>query len=70
MYRHVTRCDRCGFEQEVDCFGRWAAALQPHGYKGIYQQRTGDKRDGCAVFFRQSMYPWIAYDVLGNCSNI
>ena len=27
-------------------------SLKKEGYDGIYKKRTGDKKDGCAIFFK------------------
>ena len=43
--------------QEVDAsaHAELLAALQPHGYLGIYMQRSGGKLDGCAIYYHQSV---------------
>ncbi|CAN6221709.1 unnamed protein product [Urochloa humidicola] len=38
--------------QEVDRFQDIAAGMKTRGYEGIYQRRTGDTRDGCAMFWK------------------
>ncbi|KAL4425811.1 hypothetical protein ABPG75_009827 [Micractinium tetrahymenae] len=38
--------------QEVDHFRQMQEELQPHGYEGMYTKRTGDRRDGLAIFWR------------------
>ncbi|OEL18570.1 Carbon catabolite repressor protein 4-like protein 3 [Dichanthelium oligosanthes] len=38
--------------QEVDRFQDIAAGMKSRGYEGIYQRRTGDTRDGCAIFWK------------------
>ncbi|CAL5047219.1 unnamed protein product [Urochloa decumbens] len=38
--------------QEVDRFQDIAAGMKSRGYEGIYQRRTGDTRDGCAMFWK------------------
>lgn len=30
--------------------------LQEHGYLGLYKKRTGDKSDGCAIFFKKNQF--------------
>ncbi|XP_021305271.1 carbon catabolite repressor protein 4 homolog 3 isoform X2 [Sorghum bicolor] len=38
--------------QEVDRFQDIATGMKSRGYEGIYQRRTGDTRDGCAMFWK------------------
>nr|CAB3470259.1 unnamed protein product [Digitaria exilis] len=38
--------------QEVDRFQDIAAGMKCRGYEGIFQRRTGDTRDGCAMFWK------------------
>lgn len=38
--------------QEVDRFQDIVAGMKSRGYEGIYQRRTGDTRDGCAIFWK------------------
>ncbi|CAD6337020.1 unnamed protein product [Miscanthus lutarioriparius] len=38
--------------QEVDRFQDIAAGMKSRGYEGIFQRRTGDTRDGCAMFWK------------------
>lgn len=38
--------------QEVDRFQDIVAGMKTRGYEGIYQRRTGDTRDGCAIFWK------------------
>ncbi|KAJ1258922.1 hypothetical protein BS78_10G113200 [Paspalum vaginatum] len=38
--------------QEVDRFQEIAAGMKSRGYEGIFQRRTGDTRDGCAMFWK------------------
>ena len=43
--------------QEVDATAHdeLIAALQPHGYRGIYHQRGGGKKDGCAIYYHSTV---------------
>ena len=42
----------CLQEVQADHFAPYFQAdLAPLGYEGVYKQRTGDKRDGCAIFY-------------------
>eukprot|EP00878_Enallax_costatus_P017115 GHUV01017970.1.p1 GENE.GHUV01017970.1~~GHUV01017970.1.p1 ORF type:complete len:778 (+),score=281.41 GHUV01017970.1:24-2357(+) len=41
--------------QEVDRYEDLEADLQQLGYSGIYLQRDGSRRDGCATFWRNSL---------------
>jgi len=36
----------------VDRFQDIAAGMRSRGYEGIFQRRTGDTRDGCAMFWK------------------
>ncbi|TVU11729.1 hypothetical protein EJB05_45331, partial [Eragrostis curvula] len=38
--------------QEVDRFRDIAADMKSRGYEGIFQERTGDARDGCSTFWK------------------
>jgi hypothetical protein len=29
------------------------------GYKGIYKRRTGDKTDGCAIFYKATRFSFV-----------
>ncbi|KAL5726166.1 hypothetical protein ACHQM5_009234 [Ranunculus cassubicifolius] len=42
--------------QEVDRYSDLVEMLKPDGYRGIYKARTGDTRDGCAIFWRDDMF--------------
>ncbi|KAL4513210.1 hypothetical protein Ndes2437B_g08253 [Nannochloris sp. 'desiccata'] len=42
--------------QEVDHYKHLQALLKPHGYKGVYTQRTGGRPDGLAMFWRRSRF--------------
>ena len=42
--------------QEVDHYKHLQALLKPHGYKGVYTQRTGGRPDGLALFWRRSRF--------------
>ena len=39
--------------KEVDCWSFWETTLQSNGYKGIWKKRTGQKKDGCAILYKQ-----------------
>ena len=34
----------------------WEGALKPFGYKGALKMRTGGKKDGCAIFYKNDKY--------------
>ena len=38
--------------QELDHFDEILGDLAPFGYQGIFKKRTGDKHDGCAIFYK------------------
>ncbi len=42
--------------QEVDHYKHLQALLKPHGYKGVYTQRTGGRPDGLAMFWRRNRF--------------
>ena len=42
--------------QEVDHYTHLKALLKPHGYKGVYTQRTGGRPDGLAMFWRRNRF--------------
>ncbi|XP_022725313.1 carbon catabolite repressor protein 4 homolog 5 [Durio zibethinus] len=42
--------------QEVDRFNDLDNLLQKDGFKGAYKVRTGDARDGCALFWKEKMF--------------
>ncbi|GMH23352.1 hypothetical protein Nepgr_025195 [Nepenthes gracilis] len=42
--------------QEVDRFNDLEDALQRDGFKGVYQARTGDAPDGCAIFWNNERF--------------
>ncbi len=42
--------------QEVDHYTHLQALLKPHGYKGVYTQRTGGRPDGLAMFWRRNRF--------------
>lgn len=47
----------CFQEIQSDHFNNfYVPRLQAMGFNGIFKQRTGDKRDGCAIFYRHSMF--------------
>ena len=50
-------CDiLCLQEVQNDHFDtHFKCSLEMLGYDGIYKKRTGDKQDGCAIFFKVSM---------------
>nr|XP_019068712.1 carbon catabolite repressor protein 4 homolog 5 isoform X3 [Solanum lycopersicum] len=41
--------------QEVDRFDDLDYLLQKEGFKGVYQARTGDASDGCAIFWNNKL---------------
>ncbi|XP_022796907.1 protein angel homolog 2-like isoform X2 [Stylophora pistillata] len=47
----------CLQEVEVSHYEDWfEPKLREKGYTGVYKQRSGDKTDGCATFFRESIF--------------
>ncbi|CAA6665393.1 unnamed protein product [Spirodela intermedia] len=42
--------------QEVDRFDDLASLLNKDGYVGVYQVRTGDASDGCAMFWKEEQF--------------
>ncbi|XP_059303365.1 carbon catabolite repressor protein 4 homolog 5 isoform X1 [Lycium ferocissimum] len=42
--------------QEVDRFDDLEYLLQKEGFKGVYQARTGDACDGCAIFWNSKLF--------------
>ncbi|KAH0721331.1 hypothetical protein KY290_006326 [Solanum tuberosum] len=42
--------------QEVDRFDDLDYLLQKEGFKGVYQARTGDASDGCAIFWNSKLF--------------
>lgn len=42
--------------QEVDHYKHLQDLLKPHGYKGVYTQRTGGRPDGLAMFWRMNRF--------------
>ncbi|MCD7451800.1 hypothetical protein HAX54_013449 [Datura stramonium] len=42
--------------QEVDRFHDLDSLLQKEGFKGVYQARTGDACDGCAIFWNSKLF--------------
>ncbi|KAK4735937.1 hypothetical protein R3W88_010198 [Solanum pinnatisectum] len=42
--------------QEVDRFDDLDCLLQKEGFKGVYQARTGDASDGCAIFWNSKLF--------------
>lgn len=48
--------------QEVDRFQDIAAGMKSRGYEGIFQRRTGDTRDGCAIFWKSKQLHLVEED--------
>ncbi|XP_031279069.1 carbon catabolite repressor protein 4 homolog 5 isoform X1 [Pistacia vera] len=42
--------------QEVDRFDDLDYLLRKDGFKGVYKARTGDARDGCAIFWKDKLF--------------
>jgi len=40
--------------QEVDHFEELSKELKQEGYRGLFKKRTGERTDGCAVFYKQT----------------
>jgi hypothetical protein len=43
-------------KKEVDHYEQLCDGLSGYGYTGVYKQRTGSFRDGCAIFWKQERY--------------
>lgn len=41
--------------QEMDQFDFFNDPLVKHGYRGCYLKRTGRRKDGCAIFYKEQM---------------
>mmetsp|Transcript_11057 Transcript_11057/g.14403 ORF Transcript_11057/g.14403 Transcript_11057/m.14403 type:complete len:410 (-) Transcript_11057:1898-3127(-) len=63
IINHVkeVNCDLLCFQEvdQDDFDGEFTKALQHQGFIGAYKKRTGDKCDGCAVYFKQSRFKLI-----------
>jgi endonuclease/exonuclease/phosphatase family metal-dependent hydrolase len=56
---HIARLDAdllCLQEVEADVFGDLNQKLEPLGYLGRYEPKAGNRPDGCAVFWRTSLF--------------
>ncbi|WCJ21970.1 hypothetical protein M5689_004080 [Euphorbia peplus] len=42
--------------QEVDRFSDLNSMLQKDGFKGVYKARTGDASDGCAIYWKETLF--------------
>ncbi|KAM7479710.1 hypothetical protein LguiA_027923 [Lonicera macranthoides] len=42
--------------QEVDQFDDLYKLLRKYGFRGVYQARTGEARDGCAIFWKDELF--------------
>ncbi|GBP46400.1 Protein angel homolog 2 [Eumeta japonica] len=51
----------CLQEVEVTHLHSFFSKFNEIGYQGVYKQKTGDKFDGCAIYFRRSMFNLIDY---------
>ena len=54
---HQYNCDVLCL-QEIQCDHyetHFKPSLSKLGYDGLYKKRTGDKRDGCAIFYKVYM---------------
>nr|GEW49468.1 carbon catabolite repressor protein 4 homolog 5 isoform X2 [Tanacetum cinerariifolium] len=48
--------------QEVDRFEDLNRILHKDGFRGVYQARTGDARDGCAIFWKHKLFSLVNED--------
>lgn len=48
--------------QEVDRFDDLNRILQKDGFRGVYQARTGDACDGCAIFWKDELFSLLQED--------
>lgn len=47
------------FAQELDEYDTfYKKNMENSGYSSIYIQRSGDKRDGCGIFYKPKRYPY------------
>jgi mRNA deadenylase 3'-5' endonuclease subunit Ccr4 len=59
LVRHVAGLDSdvlCLQEVEADVFGALREGLEPLGYAGVYEWKSGGKPDGCATFYRTTVF--------------
>ncbi|KAK1407962.1 hypothetical protein QVD17_39590 [Tagetes erecta] len=48
--------------QEVDRFDDLSKRLRKDGFKGVYQARTGEAHDGCAIFWKDELFTLVHED--------
>lgn len=48
--------------QEVDRFDDLNRILQKDGFRGVHQARTGEARDGCAIFWKDALFSLLHED--------
>lgn len=48
--------------QEVDRFDDLNRVLQKDGFRGVYQARTGEAHDGCAIFWKDELFSLVHED--------
>ncbi|KAM0044113.1 putative poly(A)-specific ribonuclease [Helianthus debilis subsp. tardiflorus] len=48
--------------QEVDRFDDLSKLLYNDGFSGVYQARTGEARDGCAIFWKDELFSLVHED--------
>ncbi|XP_031339569.1 protein angel isoform X2 [Photinus pyralis] len=51
----------CLQEVQVSHLQQYTKDLGALGYKGIYKQRTGIRRDGCAIYYKESLLNLVEY---------
>ncbi|XP_052180003.1 carbon catabolite repressor protein 4 homolog 5 [Diospyros lotus] len=57
LYKEISQyCAGIVCLQEVDRFNDLDNLLQKDGFKGVYQARTGDACDGCAIFWKKELF--------------
>lgn len=49
----------CLQEVQASHMSSFYSKFEKVGYFGIYKQKTGHRQDGCAIFFRESMFEMI-----------
>lgn len=50
--------------QELDESDFYKANLKTDGYSSIYIQRSGQKRDGCGIFYKDNRYADFSFFVI------
>lgn len=50
--------------QEVDHFDDLSRELSQEGFRGVFKKRTGERTDGCAIFYKESSVHMEAHHIL------